>query len=162
MYACVSAFMYVTFCQQTCPLDQLCVDYSNLSHFLALFFRSLYSPNSQWDGEATARRARGCKKNVSRKRPKDITTGSRDSCPKKYVITSELLAIHVWYVNWWARTALCNWCIIRRLTYCSLRIRNMISDNVPVWSSKHVHAQWMHLYAVGQFAVKFNILSPHS
>ena len=47
---------------------------------------SLYPPISQWGESATTtRRAQGCKQNLSRKRPKDITTGSRDNCPKMYV-----------------------------------------------------------------------------
>ena len=38
MYSCLRAYLYVIFCQQTCPLDLLCVDY--IFHIYFLLFLS--------------------------------------------------------------------------------------------------------------------------
>ena len=130
--------MYVIFCQQICPLDQITQSF----HFFALFFRSLYPPISQrGEGTTATRRAWGCKQNVSRKRPKNITTGNEtsvprngDSCSKMCVncdlkcmdtacytctcivcevVGKNLLMVHYkrcWHtVHWELETTICGW-----------------------------------------------------
>ena len=107
--ACLYTIMLVCICvcyplPANLPTWPTVLTTSSFHIYFALSFRFLYPSISQWgEGEATTRRDQGYKHN------KDITTGSRDSCPNMYVIVSEI-HVHVvtdcytCMVKLWART----------------------------------------------------------